>query len=107
MPPSPARMPARPEIAITRGAERYCSSTPRNAAPSGAAATTLRMPRAEDLAAYLGRDEPLQQSGFHRRIGRPGCPRHTEEQHCERELSDEKQGAQQRSPEHRDRKSVV
>ncbi len=61
-----------------------------------------RMPRAEDLAAYLGRDEPLQQGGFHRRIGRPGCPSHTEEQHRERELSDEKQGAQQRSPEHRD-----
>jgi len=38
-----------------------------------------RMPRAEDLAAYLGRDEPLQQAGFHRRIGRPGCPSHTEE----------------------------
>jgi hypothetical protein len=25
------------------------------------------MPRAEDLAPYVGRDEPLQQSGFQRR----------------------------------------
>src|SRR5438105_1481799 len=38
-PPRPARMQATPEIAITSGAERYCSSTPPNAAPSGAAAT--------------------------------------------------------------------
>jgi hypothetical protein len=33
-------MQATPEIAITTGAEKYCSSTPPNAAPSGAAATT-------------------------------------------------------------------
>src|SRR5215469_10531861 len=56
------------------------------------------MPRAEDLAAHLGRDEPLQQGGFHWRIGRPGCPSHTEEQHRKWKLSDEKQRAQQAPP---------
>jgi len=67
-------MQARPEIAITSGAERYCNSTPPNAAPSGAAATTSECRAPKIWPRISAGDEPLQQGGFHRRIGRPGCP---------------------------------